>query len=689
MAIAGSIEAGEETGSARRFRPSAADIFRILYGRRGFIFAVAVIVVALTAVVLMLLPTLYSASSVVMLDSRKNNVADASSVLTELPTDPASVQNQIQILTSRDLTSQVVDKLGLDRDPEFNGSGGLFGGSDSAVPGDTSVEQHETTINNFLQHLWVESEGLSTAISIHVTSHSPEKAAQIANTVAETYVEAQLQTKFRATREATGWLESRVRELSRQVEAADAAVERYKVQHNLNDTAGVPLVDQQISATSAQLVAARADLAEKEATYERVNSLTKSGQAADISQAVASPLIVQLRTQEAEVIRNEADLATRYGPKHPKLIAAEQQKKDIEAKIDEEVSRLAGSLANDVSVARAQVASLESSLKQTEHQAGGENIDRVKLKTLEVNSASSHAIYDSFVQRLRSIQDQDAIQSSDASVISHAAVPNVPSSPRRSMIFAASIPAGLMLGVLLALVLERYGPALHSMMPRDPLRGVPVLAELTGIAHPLAADLVTDWPNSEYARSIGQLAQQVAYGAASGGPRVVVVTSPQAGEGAGTIALSLARAAANFGRRVVIVDANVAQPSVAPLAGYRGLRFGLTEVLGGKAQLSRALIKDPRTNALLLSPAQARSDTGRVLGSREMAQLIGYLRGACDLLILNAPPVLGSDGAPALVRYADAVMLVTRAGRPQPEASYAIDSLARISSPPIGVVLAS
>jgi Mrp family chromosome partitioning ATPase len=113
-------------------------------------------------------------------------------------------------------------------------------------------------------------------------------------------------------------------------------------------------------------------------------------------------------------------------------------------------------------------------------------------------------------------------------------------------------------------------------------------------------------------------------------------------------------------------------------------------VLGGKSQLSRALVKDSRTNALLLSPARARNDANRVLGSNEMAQLVGYLRGTCDLLIINAPPVLGDGSASIVARYADAVMLVTRAGTGRrPATSYAIDSLARISSPPIGVVLAS
>src|SRR5580765_4847993 len=184
-----------------------------------------------------------------------------------------------------------------------------------------------------------------------------------------------------------------------------------------------------------------------------------------MSQAIASPVIIQLRSQEADLIRSEAELGTKYGPKHPKLIAAESQKRDLEQKIALEVKRLAGSLASDVSVSHAQVASLQSSLSGAEQQAQAQNFLRVKLKSLEANAASIHSIYEAFVSRLRSIQDQNAIEASDARVISHAAVPIAPSFPRRALILAGSVPVSLLLGVLVALLLERFAPFAQSRSP--------------------------------------------------------------------------------------------------------------------------------------------------------------------------------------------------------------------------------
>src|ERR1700761_7613406 len=97
-----------------------ADFIRLLDARRALIFKIAAAVILGAVVVAILLPTVYASSAVVMLDPRKNNVTDLSAVLSPLGNDPASVQNQIQVITSRQLASDVVDRLKLYDDPEFN-----------------------------------------------------------------------------------------------------------------------------------------------------------------------------------------------------------------------------------------------------------------------------------------------------------------------------------------------------------------------------------------------------------------------------------------------------------------------------------------------------------------------------------------------------------------------------------------
>jgi Mrp family chromosome partitioning ATPase len=152
----------------------------------------------------------------------------------------------------------------------------------------------------------------------------------------------------------------------------------------------------------------------------------------------------------------------------------------------------------------------------------------------------------------------------------------------------------------------------------------------------------------------------------------------------------LARVAASQGRRVILVDANLAAPAIAPLAGCRGVGAGLVEVLTGRVPLSRALLRDVRSGALLLSPSQPRGDALRVLKSAQLQKMIAHLRGVSDLLLIHAGPTLASGGLPFLARQVDAVMLVARADVvPRPAVAAAVDMLAAIPAPPIGMVLAA
>jgi len=678
------------------------DLVRVARQRSALIQLVAIAVVALTVAILYALPTLYSTSATVMLDPRKNNVADLSSVLSQLPTDPSSLQNQIQILTSRDLAQEVIAKLKLYDDPEFNSSlkhsavGSLMAAINprnwfAQGSGNNAVEEHEKIVNAFMAGLSVEAQGLSTTLTVRFTSRDPEKAAFIANTLVDTYIDDQVEAKRQIGDKTTDWLVTRTRELAAQLQAQEAAVQRYKADYNITEAAdGTSLQDQQITAISNQLVLARADLAQKEATGNRVTQLMKAGDTADVSQIIASPLIVQLRTQQAQLIAQESDLATRYGPRHPKYEAVETQKRDLDSKIQMEVNRAAGSLSNDVVVSRAQVASLQGSLSSAEKQASAQNLVRVKLRALQSNAQSTRTMYEAFVTRLRETQDQDVIQNPDARVISRAAVPMAPSSPKRMLIASASIPAALMLGLLAALLAERFSAPVPARVrpapsvrptPRPVVRGPPVLAEIGGALDPRAADFVIDWPASGFAQEIAALLRRVRWQ----GAKVIAVTGSDTGRAKTSVAVSLARTAARAGLRVAVIDGDLQRSAAARAMGVGPIRFGLVELLKGTAPLSRAFCRDARSPALVLAPSHPVRHPDVVLASAKMAELIAHLRRTCDIVIIDAPSVLAGPQTQALARLSDALLVVAPVDR-QPRVE-ALAALANGTPAATGVVL--
>lgn len=702
---------------------SVADILAGLRARLGLIFSVAAAVVALAIAVVTMLPTRYTSQSVVMLDPRKNTVADFSSVLSALPTDPASIQNQIQVLTSRDLAAEVIAKLKLYDDPEFNPwlqqsvGGALLNGlnpktwfADRDPPPPDLAVQRDAIIDAFLGHLWAESRGLSTTIAVSFSSRDAKKAARVADAVAQTYVGDLVEAKLKASDATSAWLTQRIRELGRTVETQEAAALTYRAQHHLDSSAGgTSLIEAQLGGINGQIVQARADLSAKQAIYGQVQNLLKAGTPADITQIVASPLMIQLRTQQADLLKQAAALAVPYGPKHPKRIAVDNQLKDLQQKIDEEGSRIASALASDVAVARAQLGSLEGSFSATQNKASGQDMTAVKLRALEAEADSSRKLYDAFLNRLTTIQDQEGLQYPDAHVISRAAVPAAPSSPQRMLIVSASIPAGLLLGCLLALVSMRFAgavPRVHPAVrpaPRPAPRPMPqpvpqpvaqtaaarppLLAEIPGALAEGAADHVVDWPASPFARAVGVLLGRVVPDRNFGTGRVVAVTTSESPAAGTTVALALARAAAAQGYRTVVLDGHLVRPVLSEAARVR-TPAGLLEVLAGTLPLNRALVRDSKSDALLLALPRPPKDPKAVLASPRMGELFAHLRGICDLAIVTAPPVLASAEAPSLARLADAVVMVAHPDEaPRPDLARSLSALDQWRSAPVGVVL--
>jgi capsular exopolysaccharide synthesis family protein len=153
--------------------------------------------------------------------------------------------------------------------------------------------------------------------------------------------------------------------------------------------------------------------------------------------------------------------------------------------------------------------------------------------------------------------------------------------------------------------------------------------------------------------------------------------------------VNLARIAARGGQRVILVDADFRRPSVDKVINASTSPNGIADVLSGRLLLEDCLIKDPKSDVLVLPAARHMTDPAELLASDEMANLLKKLAAACDLLIIDSSPLLPVNDARILARLADAVVLVVRWERtPRAASLHAIRSLTDIMAPLAGVVLA-
>jgi len=698
------------------------NVLRLLRMRWHIVFGTTLLVVAVTALGVYRLTPQYTAHALVMLDAHQNQMVTSTALASREQDyfyEPSLIENQVQILYSRVLAARVIDKLELDKDLKFNPPPPLEkADAEAATAGwltllkrvdprkwleqpqvsilteqEKAVNEREALIDRVLGGLTAKSRGRSTAIEISYVDPDPARAAQIANALADAYVEDQLNAKYDASQKATQWLSDRIQTLADQVRNADVAVQQYKAENNLTDTNGSSVADQQLSALNGQLIVARSDLAEQEAKYSQVSALQKAGRSEDVSQVVSSPLIAALRAQENDLLKREADFSSRYGPRHPRMLDLASEKRNLLSKIDEEVKRVIETVSNDVAVARARVTSLEASLQQATGRSTGDNRARIKLRALEANATSSHALHDAFVARFKESEGQQGIQMPDSRIISHAILPTTPSAPNKKLALELAFAGGIFLGFLLALLVERLDSGFRTASQVEKTLGLPVLGTIPEISwgrkSPEAAtDRVIDKPMSSFAEAIRGLQMSLFLSNVDKPPKVILLTSAVPGEGKTTVAVSIARLAARNGKKAVVIDCDLRRPATGKALGVTKFDFGMVEVLTGEKSLEQCLQKDPRSSLQVLPVKLKSGNPPDLLGSQAMEKLVAALRANYDLVILDSAPLLPVHDTRILARLVDATVFVVRWEKtPRDAARNAARILADIHAPLAGVIL--
>jgi len=660
----------------------------------------------------------YEATASVMIDVDQRPVTTIESIVTGLPAGAETILSQVSILQSRDFAARVIQKLRLYEDPEFNSALERPSGVQAALaavkrglhlllsylqpPKPTRVasveeqadQERVRIISALLSRITVMPENNSWVIDLTVTSRSPVQAARIANTMAELYLNDQLEAKFDATKRAADWLTQRLADLRTDLETSEGAVEAYRSQAGLLQAgADTTLAQQQIAAVNAQLVTSRAHRAEIEARLRQAEALLASPEgAASSGDVLQSPLIQNLLVQESTITRKIAELASSVGEKHPELIRARAEEKDLKDRVTAEISKVVQGLRSELAVAQAEESSTERSLAQLEAKVSTLNSKGAELKVLEREAESNQSLYDTFLSRFKETQDQDSIQQSDARIISHADVPVHASAPKKAILIALSMAFALLLGCSVVLVREQMERGLRSSEEinrylRQPCLGlIPAISRLRmrGLS---PEDYVVKHPISAVAESIRSIRTGIFLADSDVKLNAIVVTSARPNEGKTSISIAMARLNAMGGRRTILIDLDLRKPEI-----YRRLRapseVGMIDYLSGRSSLPEIIQKDETTGLEFIVSGRRVANFAELLRSAQLEELLGDLGRRYDLVVIDAPPVLAAADTRLIARFAGKTLFVVRwSSTPRHVVRLAISQLVDAGTDIAGVAL--
>lgn len=270
----------------------------------------------------------------------------------------------------------------------------------------------------------------------------------------------------------------------------------------------------------------------------------------------------------------------------------------------------------------------------------------------------------------------------DAQLVAAAVPPSTPSGPPRRLLEAAGLVAALVLGVAAALARERLRPRVLSAGDLERAADAPVLGRLPTSGQ-LARGATVEVSDPLIGPAVRAAWLQLERAGREQPPRTLAVTSPGSGNGKTTLTTALGAAAARAGRRVVLLDADVQQAGLTfTLGPFRGP--ALEAALRSAGPVDGQLHEGPVDGVRVL-PGDLPADDVTAL-HRGLPALLGRLREASDLVLLDCPPLQDEDGRTA-VATADGVVLVVAAGTPRQQVEEAVAVLRGLGLRLVGTVL--
>lgn len=605
----------------------------------------------------------YSANTVVMLESREEKVVDIESVMSGLSADSATVNTEVEVIRSRELMRKLVERMELTNDPEFNkklrpvptlSPGNLIKLFRTHVLGQTVVDPElserqirDATIDSLLSSVRVRNLRDSYVFEIRVESQNGMKSVEIANTLADLYINQQLEVKFQATEQATTWLSERVGDLQTSLEQAEADVKEFAASTDLISVEALTGLNRQIKELRDRRASAQMAFDDLKTQSAALRAAQSMADASAMARAVLDPDLARLA--------RDADLA-------PDARLVLEGSGGAEADLRRGISRALMRLELDQSRTLAQMAALDKSLEELGAQIEGQSADLVKLRQLERESEASRLIYEFFLSRLKETSVQQGIQQADSRVLSYAVEPLEPFKPRKSLVVAMAFFMGVIFGAGIVLWREMRQTTIRSAEDLERNFDVTVMGQIPKIPHRKRSNVLAylvDRPNSAAAEAVRNLRTSVLLSNLDRPPQVVMSTSSLPGEGKTTQSLALAQNLSGLGKKVMLIEGDIRRRVFSQYFDVKDPK-GLLPLLAGDVTLDEAKTYVEQVGVDVLVAQPSKVNAADLFSSDKFKALIDDLREAYDYIVIDTPPVLVVPDARVIGQSVDVILYTVK-----------------------------
>jgi uncharacterized protein involved in exopolysaccharide biosynthesis/Mrp family chromosome partitioning ATPase len=601
--------------------------------------SLAAILFTIGVFVLSVMPVRYAATALVVVDPREARVTNEQDVLPGIGQDPAALQSLIEIAKSDGFLRPLMVKLKVADDDDVSGG----------------EKESSRVLEKFRKRLDISRRGLTYVIGMTFVSDRPEQAARYANAVAEAFVASQNQVRTEATDGAAGFLNSRLKSLSDRLRVSEDAVAAFKAEHRIVN-AGRESTTRQLKVTelSQQVSAARLRAEEAKNRYDQAQRDLKAN--VDVPSGARTEILNVLRAQRTQLNDQIAQKRAVLGDRHPDLVMAYSQLNELNHQIETERKRAVDGAKSDYETVLEQQRSLERQLKALEGEMLDDGQAAVKLQELQRVADANRNIYEQFLSRFKTTDEQRLFQTSQTKVASAAIPPTRSTRPPLALILVGIAIGALLSATAIVTLLEAVRPANDAAKTTSP-DGKPATADLVQNLRnsigrhgsPGAGADPSVWRPSAVLEAtrdskshMQELLDSIEATPAQRGS-VVLVTSGERGVGSGVAARALNAAAIERGLLSVLIEV---LPKVTVL--HDGQSAAERETTG----YVRVLGTDARSVILLLDPGP----------NVAVSTFPGDVRQEFDLIVIDAPSPAEQADVVAISAHVDHTVIVARNG---------------------------
>ncbi len=540
---------------------------------------------------------------------------------------------------------------------------------------------------------------------ISYRSPDPQLAADVANGIAQSYLGHSYTIRIRSSASLATFMEQQLDELKAKMESSGSALARFERELNvINPEEKTNILSARLLQLNTEYTNGQSERVRKEAAW---NSM-KSGSLEAAQVSGQGEALIQLTQKLNDARQRMAELKITFGPNHPELRKAASQLNEIQQQFEAARGNIAGRIETDYRQSLNREQMLKRAVAETKSEFDKINSRSFEYQQLKREAEADKKLYEELVRKIKEAGINAGFQNNNIRIADLARPASKAVFPNLTLNLVLALLFSSMLAIGGAVLVDAIDTTVRDPEQTSRMLGTDVIGSLPAVKNIRTLNVlpVADSPDnslvkanggpkhhpgyrtmSSYEEAIRTLRNTILLGDFDARLRSILMTSAGPSEGKSTTAVHLAIAHAEQGKKTLLVDADLRRPSV-----HRKLRltmeWGLSNVLMGEMPWRNAVIpteQSPNLHVILSGPPSHRA-----------ADLIGPLLGDMldefgkeyDLIIIDAPPLLGFAEPLQMATIADGVLIVSRAGETKRKAvSSLLSALHRLRANVIGVVL--